>query len=167
MSAAQAVSDSSPSRGRATQLDSAQPKPSEVGGGAMLRSGKDIYYTKQALNHAKALKANMTEAEKRLWYRLRRKQLLNCKFRKQQPIQNYIVDFVCLEHRLIVEVDGGQHAESAHDEKRDAILASLGYTILRFWNNEVMENIEGVLQIIAQKLNQAAIRSGANGGKND
>lgn len=77
------------------------------------------------------------------------KQLEGLKFRRQQPIDKYIVDFVCFEKCIIIEVDGGQHAtESSHDRERDAYLQQYGFKILRFWNNEVMQNIDGVLEVI-------------------
>lgn len=105
---------------------------------------------------AKALRNNMTEAEKRLWAELRRRRLLGCKFRRQQPIGPYIVDFACLSLRLIVELDGGQHArEMAHDKSRDRWLTEEGFTVLRFWNHEVFENIQGVLERIADELSHA------------
>ncbi len=72
-----------------------------------------------------------------------------CKFRRQEPIGNYIVDFVCFEKKIIIEVDGGQHAiESREDKERDSLLKNDGFLILRFWNNEVLQNIEGVLEVI-------------------
>ncbi len=86
----------------------------------------------------------MTPAERQLWYRLQRKNL-GVKFRRQEPIQSFIVDFVCYPANLIIELDGGQHSENQNDKIRDAKLTSLGFTVIRFWNNEVLENIEGVL----------------------
>ena len=96
----------------------------------------------------------MTDAERRLWRELRAGGL-NAKWRRQQPMGNYIADFVCQQARLIVEVDGGQHCESEADERRTAWLESLGYRVLRFWNNEVLENIDGVLMRITQALTAA------------
>ena len=101
---------------------------------------------------AKALRGNMTEAEKRLWYRLRAHRLGGASFRRQCPIGSYVADFVCLEARLIVEVDGGQHSENARDAKRDAWLRSQDFTVLRFWNNDVLSNTAGVLEQIMQRL---------------
>lgn len=110
---------------------------------------------------AKALRNNMTDAEKRLWIDLRRRRLLGCKFRRQQPLGSYIVDFVCLSERLIIELDGGQHArELAYDRHRDHWLTEQGFTVLRFWNNDVFENIEGVLQTIAYDLTRSLEKSG-------
>ena len=98
---------------------------------------------------ARALRKNPTQAERRLWRALRLRQIGNVKFRRQQPIGNYVADFVCLEHRLIVEVDGGQHASRvAYDKRRTRWLESRGYVVLRFWNNDVLANTDGVVQSI-------------------
>jgi very-short-patch-repair endonuclease len=94
----------------------------------------------------------MTDAEWRLWGELRADGLGGKWRRRQQPIGRYIVDFVCQSARLIVELDGGQHAESDADECRTAWLERLGYRVLRFWNNEVLENADGVLMRIAEAL---------------
>jgi len=101
------------------------------------------------LNNAKTLRTNQTEAEQRLWYHLRAHRFMGLKFKRQKPMGRYIVDFVCMERRLIIELDGGQHAEQvAYDQHRDAWLRSHGYTVLRFWNNEVMQQMEGGLEQI-------------------
>jgi very-short-patch-repair endonuclease len=101
------------------------------------------------LNNAKTLRSKQTEAEQRLWYHLRAHRFLGLKFKRQKPMGRYIVDFVCLEQRLIIEVDGGQHSEQLHyDQDRDAWLRSQGYTVLRFWNNDVMQQLENVLEQI-------------------
>src|SRR4051794_9730961 len=94
---------------------------------------------------ARSLRKNATEAEQRLWRHLRGRYLEAFKFRRQRPVGPYIVDFICMECGLIVEVDGGQHAEvrKSYDEQRDAYLHRHGYRVLRFWNNDVMANIEG------------------------
>ncbi len=85
----------------------------------------------------------------RLWYHLRAHRFLGLKFKRQKPIGPYIVDFACPALRLVIEIDGGQHSEEAeYDRRRDAWLHKRGYTVLRFWNNEVMENMEGVLERI-------------------
>ena len=98
---------------------------------------------------ARKLRRNPTEAEKRLWSILRDRQL-GCRFRRQQPIDHYIVDFVCLERRLIVEVDGGQHA--ADGPARTAYLEAQGFKLIRFWNNEVLSNLDGVAEAIRRHL---------------
>jgi len=99
-------------------------------------------------SHAKALRANMTEAERRLWYFLRAHRFSGMKFKRQALIGRYIVDFVSFQRRLVVEVDGGQHAESEDDLRRTRWLESQGFRILRFWNNEVLSNTGGVLDTI-------------------
>lgn len=98
---------------------------------------------------ARALRKNQTDAEKLLWYRLRNRQLADCKFRRQQVIGPYIADFLCLEPKLIIELDGGQHAtQQDQDELRTRFLESLGYRVLRFWNHDVVRDIESVLEAI-------------------
>ncbi|HKW55653.1 MAG TPA: DUF559 domain-containing protein [Stellaceae bacterium] len=101
---------------------------------------------------ARRLRRDMTEAEKTMWRLLRSRQLAGFKFRRQQPIRRYIVDFVCFSHSLIVEIDGGQHADSESDEVRSRFLAREGLRILRFWNNEVLDNRDGVCTRILEAL---------------
>ena len=96
----------------------------------------------------RTLRANPTKAEHLLWQMLRQRQVDGRKFRRQQLIGRYIVDFVCLEFRLVVEVDGGQHADSQSDVSRDAWLKSEGYRVLRLWNNDVLQNLEGCVEAI-------------------
>ena len=100
---------------------------------------------------AKDLRKRTTDTEQLLWQYLRAKHFEGLKFRRQQPIGPYIVDFVCLEKKIIVELDGGQHAlpkETQNDIKRDQWLGGQGYRVLRFWDNEVLSNIHGVLEVI-------------------
>ena len=104
---------------------------------------------------ARSLRKNSTEAEKLLWHRVRNRQIENVKFRRQQPIGRYIVDFVSFEKRIVVELDGGQHATTINREKdktRDAWLSKEGYEVLRFWDNEVFENLEGILEVIRARI---------------
>ena len=103
---------------------------------------------KKLVNTAKALRKSQTDAEKLIWRHLRAKQMEGLKFRRQQPIGNYVVDFICLEKSLVIEADGGQHVDNTKDEGRDAGLTSEGFKVLRFWNNEVLTNMEGVLEVI-------------------
>jgi very-short-patch-repair endonuclease len=104
-------------------------------------------------DRARRLRRNQTEAERRLWARLRSNQLCGFKFRRQYPIDRFIVDFCCFERRLVVELDGGQHAtQTEADQKRTHILESSGYGVLRFWDNEVLEDINAVMQRIAEAL---------------
>ena len=98
---------------------------------------------------ARTLRKHLTEAEQRLWQKLKRRQLAGMKFRRQQPIGPFIVDFVSFECRIIVEVDGGQHAEEVrYDAHRTHWLETRGYRVLRFWNNEVLTHTEAVTQAI-------------------
>ena len=99
-------------------------------------------------NRAKSLRANMTEAERRLWYHLRAHRFAGMKFRRQALVGPYVVDFASLQKNLIVEVDGGQHADSESDQRRTRWLEDQGFRILRFWNNEVLSNTGGVLDAI-------------------
>jgi very-short-patch-repair endonuclease len=103
--------------------------------------------------HARELRRNSTDAEKWLWQRLRNRQLLGHKFRRQVPIGPYIVDFICLERRLLIEVDGSQHRQQEdYDEGRSQFLAMQGCRVLRYWNNEVLQQGEAVLESILQAL---------------
>ena len=101
---------------------------------------------------ARKLRANQTDAETRLWHRIRNRQISGFKFVRQEPIGRYICDFVCREQRLVVEVDGGQLLESKRDEVRDGYLAEQGYSVMRFWNNDVLSNIDGVLMVLDEAL---------------
>jgi very-short-patch-repair endonuclease len=95
---------------------------------------------------ARALRKHQTDAEKLLWNRLRNRQLENCKFRRQQAVGPYITDFLCLEPKLVIELDGGQHStQMEQDEQRTRYLQSLGYRVLRFWNHEVLRKTDAVL----------------------
>jgi very-short-patch-repair endonuclease len=99
------------------------------------------------LARAKQMRSNMTAAENVLWKHLRRNNL-GVKVKRQQPLGHYIVDFVCFEHRIIIEADGNHHAGSEYDKIRDAWLESQGFRVMRFWNYEILENLEGVLEKI-------------------
>ncbi len=102
---------------------------------------------------ARRLRKNVTDAEKHLWRQLRRRQLANYKFRRQHVFGIYIVDFVCLEAKLVIELDGGQHQQQlAYDQQRTDYLTALGFTILRFWNNEVLQQTDVVLMRILEYL---------------
>ena len=101
---------------------------------------------------AQQLRNNATDAEQVLWWRLRGRQLEGFKFSRQIPVGPFICDFLCRERKLIVELDGGQHAASPSDIRRTAYLEQEGYRVIRFWNNDVLGNVEGVLQTILQAL---------------
>jgi very-short-patch-repair endonuclease len=101
------------------------------------------------IENARSLRKNQTDVERWLWQKIRNRQLLNLKFRRQFPIDRYIADFVCLELKLIIELDGSQHIEQAdYDERRRACLEQRGFRIMRFWNNDVLSNGNGVLEKI-------------------
>jgi len=102
---------------------------------------------------AKTLRKNFTETERLLWRHLRAKQMKGYKFRRQEPIGPYVVDFICQEAKVIIEVDGGQHSvEKERDLERDRWLEEQGYKVLRFWNNEVLTNIHGALEVIRSNI---------------
>jgi very-short-patch-repair endonuclease len=104
---------------------------------------------------AGTLRQNMTEAERRVWQILRSHRMKGYKFRRQVPIGRYIADFVCHGARLIVEIDGGQHDRSSPREaERSGFLQNEGYRIVRFWNNEVLANLDGVHETIADELSR-------------
>ena len=109
----------------------------------------------QRIAFARELREKQTEAERALWEKLRSKQLEGVKFRRQQPIGPYIVDLASFERKLIIEIDGGQHNEKEvrqRDEARTRWLEERGYQVLRFWDNEVLTNMEGVLERISEAL---------------
>jgi very-short-patch-repair endonuclease len=114
-----------------------------LGGGEVIKMKDKNNLT----NLAKALRNNMTDAERKIWGQIRNKQM-GVKFRRQQPIGKYIVDFVCLEKKIVIELDGSQHIDSKKDEERDSWFKAQGYHILRFWNNDVLKNTGNVLQAI-------------------
>lgn len=98
------------------------------------------------------LRNSMTDSERHLWHHLRQKQMHGHRFRRQHPIGPYVVDFACLEQHLIVEVDGGQYADSVADTRRTEYLSVAGFRVQRFWNNDVINNIEGVIAVIQESL---------------
>ena len=103
---------------------------------------------------ARTLRRDMTDAEQRLWRALRHKQVNGHRFRRQHPVGQYIADFACIEQKIIIELDGGQHQEQvAYDGQRTRLLQAHGWTVLRFWNNDVLNNLAGVLAVIAGSLN--------------
>ena len=113
------------------------------------------YANPQITANGRQLRQNMTLAEQRLWRHLRGKRLAGYKFRRQQPLGTYILDFVCIEAKLAIEIDGGQHAEqTACDAQRTRYLQQRGFTALRFWNNEVLQQTEAVLTAILHKLEE-------------
>ena len=117
---------------------------------------------------ARRLRKRQTDAERRLWSRLRNHLLAGYKFRRQQVMGVYIVDFVCLEPKLIIELDGGQHAtQIEYDAKRSSYLNSLGFKMLRFWNNDVLRNTDSVLEFIRLELIESPLPQGEGQGEGD
>ena len=108
-------------------------------------------YKRSLKTHARSLRANMTDAEQFLWQHLRRKQIHGMQFYRQKPLLGFIVDFYCPKARLVVEIDGGQHMEPeriTRDRNRDGQLAEIGLHVLRFDNRQVLNEIEGVVEVI-------------------
>ena len=105
---------------------------------------------KRRVSLERKLRSQSTDAEMKLWLSLRDRRLAGFKFVRQEAIEAYVVDFVCRDRRLIIEVDGGQHADNQKDRTRDRVLSEAGYRVLRFWNNDVLTNRDGVLQVIAE-----------------
>ena len=127
----------------------------DIKGRGLIKIGCHLPYNPDLIDRAKEMRKNMTAAEKKLWYELLRN--FNCRFRRQHPIDNYIVDFYCAELKLVVEIDGGQHnteGGKSYDAERDGILQSYGLTIIRIKNREVDKDFNGVcerIQNIAKK----------------
>ena len=114
---------------------------------------------------AKRLRKNMTDAEKLLWSKIRNRQL-GVKFRRQQPVGRYIVDFICFEEQIIIEVDGGQHSQNKEDEIRDKWFMAKGFKVLRFWNNDVLRNVRGVVEDIREELLSPSLNPSRQGREN-
>ena len=114
------------------------------------------------IEYAREHRKNMTNAEVLLWQHLRKRHLGNIRFRRQQPVGSYIPDFISFEARMVIELDGGQHFQAAiRDHERNKWFENQGFQVLRFWNNEVLGNIEGVLEAIFQEVkkgNQAGAK---------
>ena len=125
-------------------------KPARAGSLSRVRERAGV-----RVQNARALRASGTDAEQALWRHLRSRQLNGHKFRRQHPIGPYIADFACVEARLVVELDGGQHAQAdalKHDERRTQFLLAQGWHVLRFWNHDMLAEPAGVLQTIVQAL---------------
>ena len=109
----------------------------------------------QRVERARRLRRDQTDAERLLWSRLRDRRLNGLKFKRQVPIDQFVADFLCADGKVIVEVDGGQHDKGRErDADRTAALEAMGYLVLRFWNNDVMRNTDGVLETILSTLDQ-------------
>jgi very-short-patch-repair endonuclease len=107
----------------------------------------------QATTRSRVLRRNQTDTEARLWHHLRDRRLAGCKFRRQVPLGPYFADFVCADKQLVIELDGGQHANQMdRDDQRSAYLNEQGYTVLRFWNDQVLRETDAVLEEILRHL---------------
>jgi len=98
------------------------------------------------------MRRQSTDAETKFWNAVRNRQIDGAKFRRQWPIGEFIADFCCVELKLVVEIDGGQHADNKHDDARTRQLGQLGYRVVRFWNNDVLNNLEGVIRVLETEL---------------
>ena len=122
-----------------------------------------VRQTRRATRRARQLRRTMTDAEAKLWNRLRNGQLLGTKFRRQVPIGGFIADFCCRNPKLVVEVDGSQHTERAtQDASRTRVLAEHGYAVVRFWDNEVLQDIDGVLEAIVGEVTRRTLAPSAS-----
>ncbi len=132
--------------------------PSPLVGEGLGRGGRSPVVQASALGKAKQMRSSPTDAEHRMWELLRARRLRGWKFRRQVPVGPYIADFVCHSAKLIIEADGGQHGE-ARDAERDSWLSSCGFRTIRFWNNDIFSNEEGVLTMIIAALEASAAAS--------
>ncbi len=107
---------------------------------------------RSGIKTARKLRRASTDAESRFWAAVRARQINGAKFRRQFPVEGFVADFVCLEAKVIVEIDGGQHSDSAADVARTEVLNAAGYRVVRFWNNDVLNNLPGVLETLSAAL---------------
>jgi very-short-patch-repair endonuclease len=138
-----------PSPGRSLR---SRPLSPARGEGKSLRVARKAPVAAVTRRRARTLRERMTDAERKLWFALSDRRFAQFKFRRQVPVGPFVADFVCFEARLVIEVDGGQHAESLADERRDRWFTANRFTVLRFWDNDVLANLEGVSTLIADAL---------------
>jgi len=146
------VGSRGPSPGGSLRSRPSSPARGEGKGGVASLAQPEFRRRAVLQERARTLRTQMTNAERKLWYALRDRRFAGFKFRRQVPLGPFIADFVCFEARLVVEVDGGQHACSASDRRCDRWLAANKFRVMRFWNNEVLSNLEGVITLPAQAL---------------
>jgi len=143
--------DPSPGHSPRPSRGSRPPSPAR-GEGKKMRMAQRAPAAPGVHDHARTLRGRMTDAERKLWFALRDRRFAHFKFRRQVPIGPFIADFVCFDARLVIEVDGGQHADSSDDKRRDRWFAANRFQVPRFWNNDVLANLEGVSTLIAEAL---------------
>jgi very-short-patch-repair endonuclease len=141
----------SPSGGALRRPDVSRP-PSPTRGEGTEPVAADTFPSTPTVR-ARALRSRMTDAERKLWFALRDRRFASFKFRRQVPIGPYIADFICYELRVVIEADGGQHSDSRSDQRRNDRFARNDFLVMRFWNNDVLSNREGVLTCILEALN--------------
>ena len=144
-------------RGRGEDILPRPPQGGEGGGEGVPATSKqaagESRIPRVSLERARELRQRSTDSERRLWYWLRNRQIDGVKFQRHVPLGKYVVDFLAADHRLIVEIDGGQHAsQQAYDRRRTSWLEAQGYRVIRFWSNEVLANTEGVILAIGTAL---------------
>lgn len=152
---------SKPAEGESSIDNCLMPAQQEISGWGMSEQHKHKF-SKQVQECARNLRNNATIHEKILWKYLRKSSLLSLKFRRQQPVGCYIVDFLCCEKKIIIELDGGQHNTQKnveYDKKRDEFLQNKGYKVIRIWNNDITRNIEGVIEYIKKEINTPTPKS--------
>ena len=110
--------------------------------------------TQRSRAHARQMRHRATEAEAAMWRLLRHRRLIGFKFRRQVPVEGFILDFVCFGRKIVIEVDGSQHVESLRDQRRELILAKEGFRVLRYWNNDVLQRSASVLEDIFEHLDR-------------
>jgi very-short-patch-repair endonuclease len=133
---------------------SLRPRSSSPGTGEGTGAGPLVkpFVGRLQRRRARELRSRMTDAERKLWFALRDRRFAGFKFRRQVQISPFIADFVCFEARLVIEVDGGQHADSVQDRRRDRWFAANKFRVMRFWNSEVRSNLEGVMTLLSEAL---------------
>jgi len=128
------------------------------------RDNNASVFHRKSTYKARTLRQSQTEAEEAFWNQVKAKRFQGLKFKRQVPVGIYTVDFICIEEKIIIEIDGGQHNENAQDDARTKYLCNKGYKVIRFWNNEVLGNINGVMLSLSLTLSRNA-GEGTNGDK--
>ena len=119
------------------------------------------------VERARQLRVRSTDAERKLWYHLRNRQFMGLKFRRQVPMNGYVLDFYCADLKLAVEADGGQHLDSQHDQQRTSALTRQGITVIRYWNHDVLNRIESVLEDLSNRIKASPLPAGEGQGEGE